>query len=78
MTIGLLVDDGWQLSFDPEELTEAVIPPVVKVDRLELNSFKISDPLDCATLLDGLLWSCHPNTISICADDEFGNNCIKV
>ena len=65
------------MSFDPEALRDVAIPPLVNVDLLELNSIKLLAQFDCATFIDGLLWSCHPKAISF-RDPLCLRNCIKV
>lgn len=66
---------GLKVSFDLEELEEVEISPVFQVDYLELVSYSLKEDLDCGSLIDGLLWSCHPKTIFV---PVFLINCIKV
>lgn len=54
------------------------MPPLVKIDHLKLISSDIKISIDCAALIDGLLWSCHPKILSIPLDSMFGKKCVKV
>ncbi|GMN37042.1 hypothetical protein TIFTF001_006492 [Ficus carica] len=44
----------------------------------EVTSLGLEATVDCATVIDGLLWSCHPMTISVPPDSSFLNYFIKV
>ena len=67
-----------QVSFDSEDLSEVTIPPLVEVEHLELVASGINGPLDSEALIDGLLWSCHPMTITVRSINEFEKECIEV
>ncbi|XP_010088376.2 uncharacterized protein LOC21391490 [Morus notabilis] len=73
-----LMHNESEVSFDLEELEEVEISPVFQVDYLELVSYSLKEDLDCGSLIDGLLWSCHPKTIFVPSDSVFLINCIKV
>ncbi|EXB34851.1 hypothetical protein L484_008111 [Morus notabilis] len=68
-----------EISFDLEELGEDEISPVVQVDYLELNCvcFNNEHP-DYGSLINGLLWSCHPKTIFVPLRSMFQKHVIEV
>ncbi|PON75649.1 F-box domain containing protein [Trema orientale] len=67
-----------EVSFDLEELGELAIPPVIEVENLKLTYNVMRESIDFASLIDGLLWSCHPKTIYITSDSTFRRKCMKV
>lgn len=54
------------------------IPPLVEVDHLKITYPIFTESIDYAALVDGLLWSCHPKTITVPSNSTFEINCIKV
>lgn len=67
-----------KVCFDFEELRQLTIPPLIKIDHLKVTSLGRKASVDYATFIDGLLWSCHPMTISVPPGSSFLNNFIKV
>ncbi|KAG8389982.1 hypothetical protein BUALT_Bualt01G0036000 [Buddleja alternifolia] len=52
------------ISFKPDEMTEVEVTPVPVIKHLRLEEFGVV----CSTyeaMLDGLLWSCHPDMLEI-------------
>ncbi|EXC32534.1 hypothetical protein L484_002933 [Morus notabilis] len=66
-----------EVGFDLEELGVG-IPPLVEVDHLKITYPNFTESIDYAALADGLLWSCHPKTITVPSNSTFEINCIKV
>ncbi|PON51003.1 LRR domain containing protein [Trema orientale] len=66
-----------QVSFDLEELGDVQIPPLSEVDDLEITWTAMIESLVCEPLMDGLLWCCHPRTISL-PSNVYQYNCIKL
>ena len=52
------------------ELKDESIPPPLKLKQLEVHTFYRVPSLDYTSLIDGLLWSSYPDTISICSEIE--------
>lgn len=69
---------GLKVGFDLEELGGVGIPLLVEVDNLKITYPNFTESIDYAALVDGLLWSCHPKTITIPSNSTFEINCIKV
>ena len=68
-----------KVSFDLKEFVDAVVPPKFELDHLDLISSSFVRPIvDHATLIEALLWSCHPKTISIPCHSPFEKKCIEV
>ncbi|GMN37049.1 hypothetical protein TIFTF001_006485 [Ficus carica] len=67
-----------EINFDLEELGEEEIPPLVEIDHLKLTSLSNRASVDCAALIDGMFWSCHPKILSIPSNSMVTKDCIKV
>lgn len=65
-----------QVKFSFEELQEEKLAPLPKVRQLVLMD--VPSSRDYTTLIDGLLWSCHPLTISVGAYGAPNRKFIKV
>ncbi|PON89499.1 F-box domain containing protein [Trema orientale] len=66
-TLELKFYEDVEVSFDLQELQGAAIPPPLGVEHLILDlglPIRTISKDQLATLIDGLLWSCHPKTIS--------------
>ena len=63
-------------TFIREDLSEYIVPPRSVVKHLNVKD--ISSPINHEALLDGLLWSCHPDILSVNSGSRFNNEFIKV
>ncbi|KAM7480528.1 hypothetical protein LguiA_028741 [Lonicera macranthoides] len=72
----LNVNTNMESTFIPEDLSEYIVPPRSVVKHLNVNDIK--SPINHEALLDGLLWSCHPDILSVNSGSGFNNEFIKL